>query len=154
MKALGYAAVSSPVTPTSGPNAGGLLVYLLDPDGNPWKDASCAQKCPQVLADTVHAASNFTGSASVPKAGMKAMRGEFADGAVDDYLLQLWLAPWKPDAILRTGTPGTGTSRSATIVECAIRCLGSWAPRFTGASPNVLLPGDLRTKARPGNRSS
>lgn len=34
MTALGYAAESSPVTPTSGPNAGGLLVYLLDPDGN------------------------------------------------------------------------------------------------------------------------
>jgi catechol 2,3-dioxygenase-like lactoylglutathione lyase family enzyme len=34
MTALGYAALSDPVTPTSGPNAGGLLVYLLDPDGN------------------------------------------------------------------------------------------------------------------------
>lgn len=34
MTALGYAAVSNPITPTSGPNAGGLLVYLLDPDGN------------------------------------------------------------------------------------------------------------------------
>jgi catechol 2,3-dioxygenase-like lactoylglutathione lyase family enzyme len=34
MTALGYGALSNPVTPTSGPNAGGLLVYLLDPDGN------------------------------------------------------------------------------------------------------------------------
>jgi catechol 2,3-dioxygenase-like lactoylglutathione lyase family enzyme len=34
MTTLGYGAVSKPVAPTSGPNAGGLLVYLLDPDGN------------------------------------------------------------------------------------------------------------------------
>jgi catechol 2,3-dioxygenase-like lactoylglutathione lyase family enzyme len=34
MTALGYGALSQPVAPTSGPNAGGLLVYLLDPDGN------------------------------------------------------------------------------------------------------------------------
>ncbi|WP_461173297.1 VOC family protein [Arthrobacter sp. Z1-9] len=34
MTALGYGALSEPVTPTSGPNAGGLLIYLLDPDGN------------------------------------------------------------------------------------------------------------------------
>ena len=27
-------ATSSPVVPDSGPNAGGMLVYLLDPDGN------------------------------------------------------------------------------------------------------------------------
>lgn len=32
--ALGYSAVSEPVAPTSGPIAGGWLVYLLDPDGN------------------------------------------------------------------------------------------------------------------------
>lgn len=30
--------------------------------------------------------------------------GEFAEGTVDDYLLQLWPAPRKPDAILRTGS--------------------------------------------------
>jgi hypothetical protein len=30
--------------------------------------------------------------------------GEFAEGTVDDYLLQLWTAPWQPDAILRTGS--------------------------------------------------
>lgn len=30
--------------------------------------------------------------------------GEFAEGAVDEYLLQLWPAQWKPDAILRTGS--------------------------------------------------
>lgn len=34
MTALGYAALSGPVEPTSGPNSGGLLIYLLDPDGN------------------------------------------------------------------------------------------------------------------------
>jgi catechol 2,3-dioxygenase-like lactoylglutathione lyase family enzyme len=34
MTALGYGALSQPVVPTSGPHAGGLLVYLLDPDGN------------------------------------------------------------------------------------------------------------------------
>jgi catechol 2,3-dioxygenase-like lactoylglutathione lyase family enzyme len=34
MTTLGYGAVSRPVAPTSGPQAGGLLVYLLDPDGN------------------------------------------------------------------------------------------------------------------------
>ncbi|MFB9857029.1 VOC family protein [Paenarthrobacter aurescens] len=34
MTALGYSAVSEPVAPTSGPIAGGWLVYLLDPDGN------------------------------------------------------------------------------------------------------------------------
>jgi len=34
MTTLGYGAVSRPVAPASGPNAGGLLVYLLDPDGN------------------------------------------------------------------------------------------------------------------------
>jgi catechol 2,3-dioxygenase-like lactoylglutathione lyase family enzyme len=34
MMALGYAALSQPVAPASGPHAGGLLVYLLDPDGN------------------------------------------------------------------------------------------------------------------------
>lgn len=34
MTTLGYGALSRPVAPTSGPNAGGLLVYLLDPDGN------------------------------------------------------------------------------------------------------------------------
>lgn len=30
--------------------------------------------------------------------------GEFAEGTVDDYLLQLWPAPWQPDAILRIGS--------------------------------------------------
>jgi hypothetical protein len=30
--------------------------------------------------------------------------GEFAEGTVDDYLLQFWPAPWQPDAILRTGS--------------------------------------------------
>lgn len=30
--------------------------------------------------------------------------GEFAEGMVDDYLLQFWPAPWQPDAILRTGS--------------------------------------------------
>jgi catechol 2,3-dioxygenase-like lactoylglutathione lyase family enzyme len=34
MTALGYGALSEPVEPTSGPNAGGLLIYMLDPDGN------------------------------------------------------------------------------------------------------------------------
>ena len=34
MMHLGFSAVSSPVVPDSGPNAGGMLVYLLDPDGN------------------------------------------------------------------------------------------------------------------------
>lgn len=34
MTALGYSAVSEPLAPTSGPIAGGWLVYLLDPDGN------------------------------------------------------------------------------------------------------------------------
>ncbi|MGF6832359.1 catechol 2,3-dioxygenase-like lactoylglutathione lyase family enzyme [Paenarthrobacter sp. TE4293] len=34
MMALGYGAISEPVAPTSGPIAGGWLVYLLDPDGN------------------------------------------------------------------------------------------------------------------------
>ena len=34
MTALGYSALSEPVAPTSGPVAGGLLIYLLDPDGN------------------------------------------------------------------------------------------------------------------------
>jgi catechol 2,3-dioxygenase-like lactoylglutathione lyase family enzyme len=34
MKRLGFSSVSDPVVPTSGPNAGGMLVYLLDPDGN------------------------------------------------------------------------------------------------------------------------
>ncbi|GGJ23793.1 VOC family protein [Paenarthrobacter histidinolovorans] len=34
MTALGYGAVSEPVAPSSGPIAGGWLVYLLDPDGN------------------------------------------------------------------------------------------------------------------------
>ncbi|MGO4591923.1 VOC family protein [Paenarthrobacter sp. 2TAF44] len=34
MTALGYGALSEPVEPDSGPNAGGLLIYLLDPDGN------------------------------------------------------------------------------------------------------------------------
>lgn len=34
MRSLGYGSLSNPVAPTSGPNAGGLLVYLLDPDGN------------------------------------------------------------------------------------------------------------------------
>lgn len=30
--------------------------------------------------------------------------GEFAEGTVDDYLLQLWPADWEPDAILRVGS--------------------------------------------------
>lgn len=30
--------------------------------------------------------------------------GEFAEGTVDEYLLQLWPAPWQPDAILRIGS--------------------------------------------------
>lgn len=30
--------------------------------------------------------------------------GEFAEGTVDDYLLQLWPAPWQPDVILRIGS--------------------------------------------------
>ena len=30
--------------------------------------------------------------------------GEFAEGAVDEYLLQLWPAPWQLDAILSTGS--------------------------------------------------
>jgi catechol 2,3-dioxygenase-like lactoylglutathione lyase family enzyme len=34
MSALGYRALSEPVEPASGPNAGGLLIHLLDPDGN------------------------------------------------------------------------------------------------------------------------
>ncbi|NWL10002.1 hypothetical protein DM793_01625 [Paenarthrobacter nitroguajacolicus] len=34
MTELGYGALSEPVEPASGPNAGGLLIYLLDPDGN------------------------------------------------------------------------------------------------------------------------
>jgi catechol-2,3-dioxygenase len=34
MTALGYSALSEPVAPTSGPVSGGLLIYLLDPDGN------------------------------------------------------------------------------------------------------------------------
>ncbi|WP_270889211.1 VOC family protein [Pedococcus sp. 5OH_020] len=34
MMSLGYGSLSRPVAPSSGPNAGGLLVYLLDPDGN------------------------------------------------------------------------------------------------------------------------
>lgn len=34
MTALGHRALSEPVAPTSGPVSGGLLVYLLDPDGN------------------------------------------------------------------------------------------------------------------------
>lgn len=34
MADLGFSALSSPVVPHSGPNAGGMLVYLLDPDGN------------------------------------------------------------------------------------------------------------------------
>jgi catechol 2,3-dioxygenase-like lactoylglutathione lyase family enzyme len=34
LKRLGFASLSDPVVPTSGPNAGGMLVYLLDPDGN------------------------------------------------------------------------------------------------------------------------
>lgn len=34
MSALGYGALSEPVEPASGPHAGGLLIYLLDPDGN------------------------------------------------------------------------------------------------------------------------
>jgi catechol 2,3-dioxygenase-like lactoylglutathione lyase family enzyme len=34
MMALGYGSLSKPVAPSSGPNAGGLLVYLLDPDRN------------------------------------------------------------------------------------------------------------------------
>lgn len=34
MRALGYEALSESVEPTSGPNSGGLLIYMLDPDGN------------------------------------------------------------------------------------------------------------------------
>ena len=34
MTALGYKALSEPVAPASGPVSGGLLIYLLDPDGN------------------------------------------------------------------------------------------------------------------------
>lgn len=34
MTSLGYGALSKPVAPATGPIAGGLLVYLLDPDGN------------------------------------------------------------------------------------------------------------------------
>jgi catechol 2,3-dioxygenase-like lactoylglutathione lyase family enzyme len=34
MTALGYRALSEPVAPASGPVAGGLLIYMLDPDGN------------------------------------------------------------------------------------------------------------------------
>ncbi|NQD87770.1 VOC family protein [Paenarthrobacter sp. CM16] len=34
MAAFGYGALSEPVEPASGPNGGGLLIYLLDPDGN------------------------------------------------------------------------------------------------------------------------
>ncbi|MBT2566227.1 hypothetical protein J7I84_06890 [Arthrobacter sp. ISL-85] len=30
--------------------------------------------------------------------------GEFAEGTVDDYLLQFWRSPWQPDAIHRTGS--------------------------------------------------
>lgn len=30
--------------------------------------------------------------------------GEFAEGTVDEYLLQLWSAPWQRDSILRTGS--------------------------------------------------
>jgi catechol 2,3-dioxygenase-like lactoylglutathione lyase family enzyme len=34
LKRLGFASLSDPVVPTSGPIAGGMLVYFLDPDGN------------------------------------------------------------------------------------------------------------------------
>ena len=34
MMERGYSSLSDPVVPSSGPNAGGMLVYLLDPDGN------------------------------------------------------------------------------------------------------------------------
>lgn len=34
LTSLGYSALSKPVAPASGPVAGGLLVYMLDPDGN------------------------------------------------------------------------------------------------------------------------
>ena len=34
MRDLGFGALSEPVKPDSGPNKGGMLVYLLDPDGN------------------------------------------------------------------------------------------------------------------------
>jgi catechol 2,3-dioxygenase-like lactoylglutathione lyase family enzyme len=34
MTRLGFSALSRPVVPDAGPNAGGMLVYLLDPDGN------------------------------------------------------------------------------------------------------------------------
>jgi catechol 2,3-dioxygenase-like lactoylglutathione lyase family enzyme len=34
LTSLGYSALSNPVAPSSGPVAGGLLVYMLDPDGN------------------------------------------------------------------------------------------------------------------------
>jgi catechol 2,3-dioxygenase-like lactoylglutathione lyase family enzyme len=34
LTALGYGALSQPVSPTSGPHTGGWLVYMLDPDGN------------------------------------------------------------------------------------------------------------------------
>ena len=34
LSSLGYSALSKPVAPSSGPVAGGLLVYMLDPDGN------------------------------------------------------------------------------------------------------------------------
>lgn len=36
MSTLGYRALSEPVEPASGPNAGGLLIYLLDPDETGW----------------------------------------------------------------------------------------------------------------------
>ena len=34
LTSLGHSALSKPVAPSSGPVAGGLLVYMLDPDGN------------------------------------------------------------------------------------------------------------------------
>lgn len=92
---------SEPPGPPEEPWEDVVEVSIEVPSGSEVRWASWAGESGGALEDLASGSYRLRVSARGRDAGRV---GEFADGPVDAYLLQLWPAPARPDAILRVGS--------------------------------------------------